>query len=577
MNDDKPTKQKTEQDKALAQDRISILKMPPEKALETIAEHPFPVSLVQSMAEEDLYFLVHQIGPDDALPVVALASNEQWEYLLDMEAWEEDHINTHYMTQWLHRLRKADPDRFTHWIANDKQEEMNLYLFRNLELHIREYEQDPGEIDDSYYTEDQTYYIRLRPYPKKMEKQQEERDHFLKDLLNRISVYDYTLYRNFLLASDSLVPAETEEELYRLRNLRLAEKGLLPFHEAIGVYQPLKVSDLPNRSPKTQTFKGRIVDTYPLPIGPDAHTEDANLFTRTLAQIHDEPTLNKLQAEFAGLCNQVISADRRQIREKKSLAQIVRKVGGYISIGLEKAASESTQEVPYAEANLLQNHLLSDIFRVGYGCALTLKWQTEKWYSSSWSANLGLPISFWGETYMGVLGGLLIKKPLYFDNYATGILYREFACMADIETTQDSINRIRAFDDLLSMMSMDLGQMRIEGLLTYENLLLTSWANHHLNMGGNPNTPRPLAMAQFRQLFKELWQTKTTPRKISNTAREIFLGWLSDRSSLTELEISERMAPALEELFVKIEKELGSVKQADLDPRFITLFLFAES
>ena len=173
MIDITPSVQKQEREQALARDRRTILNLPPEKALKAIAEHDYPVTLVQSMVEEDLYFLIHHIGPDDALPVIALASNEQWEYLLDMEAWEQDHIDSHQMTQWLSRLRKSDADRFTHWIANDKQEEITLYLFRNIELHIREYDQDPGEIDNTFFSEDQTYYIRMRPYPKEMEKQQD--------------------------------------------------------------------------------------------------------------------------------------------------------------------------------------------------------------------------------------------------------------------------------------------------------------------------------------------------------------------------------------------------------------------
>jgi hypothetical protein len=574
MNDKTPAAQKKQRDQALAIERQSILKMAPEKALATISGHPYPVTLIQSMADEDLYYLVHHIGPDDALPIIALASNEQWEYLLDMEIWNKAQIDSHQMTQWLNRLKTADADRFTHWITNHKQEEMNLYLFRNIELHIREYEQDPGEIDNAYFTEDQTYYIRVRPYPETKKKHQEVRDHFIKDLLNRISVYDFTLYRNFLLASDTIVPAEAEEELYRLRNDRLAEKGLLPFHEAVGVYQPLKAAELPNRTPKPESFEGRIVDSYPLPIEPGRPAEDADLFTQTLAQIHDGPTLNRLQAEFAGLCNQVIAADQTQIREKKALTHIVRKVGGYISIGLEKAALEAAQKDPYANANMLLNHLLADIFRVGYGCALSLKWDAEKWHRTSWAAHKGLPISFWGETLMGVLGGLLIKKPLYFDNYAGGTLYREFAAMDDIEKTRERMNCIMAFDELLSLMAININPLRYEGLLTYENLLLTLWANDHLNMGADPGIPQPLTMEQFQRLFKELWQSQSLPRQINDTARKIFLGWLSQRSDLAGFEISERMAPELERLFTKIEGELGQVQQEDLDPRFITLFLF---
>ncbi len=575
MNEIKSTTLKSDQQQALAQDRKTILGLPPEKALDAIAEHPYPVTLVQSMADEDLYFLVHHIGPDEALPVLALASNEQWEYLTDIEGWEQDHIHPHQMTQWMARLLKADPDRFTHWVSHTKSEETALYLFRNIQLHIREYEEDPGDIGNDYFTEDQTYYIRLHPYPKEHEKLQEERDSFIKDLLNRLSVYDFTYYRDLLLASDNLIPAETEEELFRQRNVRLAEKGLLPFDEAVGVYQPLKASDLADRSPKTDRFEGRIVDSMPFPISRNEPSEEDNLFTRTLAQIHDTGALQKLQAEFAGLCNQVISADQQRIREKTALEKIVRKVSDTISIGLEKAGQTSETERPYAHAALVQHHLLSDLFRVGYGCALSLKWRADKWHKASWYTHAGLPINFWGEAYMGALGGLLLKKPLYYNDYAGGELYREFATLNEIEQTEAQLNTMIAFDDLLSLMGVEIEAIDSNLLLTYENLLLTLWANHYLNMGDASKTPQLLNKQQLERLFKDLWEEGSEPRKISDAIREIFLGWLADSSGLSTFDISERMAPALERLFGKIESELGAVKPQDLDARFITLFLMA--
>ena len=96
--------------------------------------------------------------------------------------------------------------------------------------------------------------------------------------------------------------------------------------------------------------------------------------------------------EFAGLCNQVIAADQKRISEKEALSQVVDKVAGYISIGLEQADHESEQDDPYRGANLIQAYLLADIFRVGYGCALRLKWKTESWRRASWFGRAGLPL-----------------------------------------------------------------------------------------------------------------------------------------------------------------------------------------
>lgn len=565
-------KQKAKRDKDLAQERQKILAMAPEQALSTIMDHPFPVTLIQSMADEDLFFLVHHVGPDDALPIIGLASNQQWTYLMDMEGWHRDRIASHSMTQWMQRLLKADNDRFTHWITSEKRDDFAFYLFRNIEVHIREYDQDPGEISEDFFTEDQTYYLRLRPYPKDQKPLQAKRDQFLSDLLRRISVFDYNLYRDLLLESNAIIPAEAEEELYRLRNVRLAEKGLLPLEEAVGVYQPLKPSDLASRKPKSAVANGRVVDSYPLPILMNQSQQKVNLFAQTLNKIQDQSALQQLQSEFAGLCNQIIAADQKKITEKTALNQVVQKVSDYIAIGLEAIVLNNENKTPYAEPKLILSHFLSDIFRVGYGSALSLKWKADKWLRVSWFSGQGLPLGFWGETWMGVLGGLLLKKPLFYNPVESGPLYREFATMADITRTDYILNTIIAFDDLISLMDISIKRFSVDSYLTAQNLLLTLWAGHYLEIGSVRDVCS-LSMEQFKRFFSALWQADTYPRKISNKMREEFLQWLAQRSGLATYEITERMSTALEQLFLDVEQELGEVKTKDLDPRYIQLFL----
>ena len=571
-NQSNPIQIKKEREQALAADRRNILALPPEQALAAVAEYPYPVTLVQSMAEEDFYLLVHAIGPDDAYPVLALASNQQWEYLLDMESWDRDHMDPLAVTHWIARLLKADPDRLTHQIANEKQDAFAYYLFQNIQVYIREYDQDPGEIGDGFFSEDQMHYIRLRPYPEDQKQEQKHRDLLVTDLLKRLSVFDYALYRDILLKSMSLIPAETEVELYRRRNVRLAEKGFLPFEEAVGVYQPLTAADLLVRGPKPAVTGGRKVDAYPIHVDVSVASEDANLFTKTLAQIQDLATLERLQSEFAGLCNQIIAADGQKIRQKASLDQVVGKTGDYISIGLEKTTAESDGQEPYAYAKLVQNHFLSDLFRVGYRCALTLKWNADKWRHGSWFVKSGLPLSFWGEAWLGVLGGLLIKRPLYYDNYKTGVLYREFSTLDDIRETELVLKDIIAFDDLLALMEIE--PPRSMEILTCQNLLLTLWANHFLGMGGDPVTVHPLALHQLRNFLSQLWEPGLQPRRIRQQMRENFMDWLAERSGLQDYEISERMGRALKQLFTQIENEIGNVEPQDLDPNHIYLFLF---
>ena len=92
-----------------------LLRLSGKKALDKILDSPMPARLVQSLAEEDLFWLVQDIGPEDALPILSLASNEQWQYLLDLEVWDKDRLEIDSVNQWLGLLLKADPERFLIW------------------------------------------------------------------------------------------------------------------------------------------------------------------------------------------------------------------------------------------------------------------------------------------------------------------------------------------------------------------------------------------------------------------------------------------------------------------------------
>jgi hypothetical protein len=306
---------------------------------------------------------------------------------------------------------------------------------------------------------------------------------------------------------------------------------------------------------------------------------EENYFTRALTTIEPENILNHILNEFANLCNQIIVADHKTIREREQLRNIVKKACGYISIGLERMTQKKTNIDSRQVADLIARYPLRRIFRVGFGEALKLKWHAEKWLDHCWFAQRGLRLTFWGEKWLGVLGGLLIKKPLYYDNYKTGVLYREFESFADVDATKYNFNQIRMLDDILSLMSIDIDRPASYGFLTYKNLILTLWVRHRLKLPAQKLTP--LTLDEFKPFFNKLLpeQPDRAPdqkRKIPQAMKQDFLDWLSADTGLKDFEITARLGPQLENIFVEIESELGRVAGKDLDPRFIQLFLIEE-
>jgi hypothetical protein len=563
----------------LAKFRENILSLPPEKALDRILQDPHAIELVHSFPEQDLYLLIHDIGPEDALPLMSLASNKQWEHLVDLEVWQRDSIDTGSVTRWMHLLMEADPKRFVRWVLEEKLEFIEFYLFRNIEVRVREHDEDPSDFGKDFFSLDSNYYVRFIGMPPESESDKlsdDMRKQFIEELLERLAGFDHRLYQKILLEATSVIPAEAEELSYKWRNVRLAEKGFLPFDEAIGIYQPLKPRQLREEISKPDPGKPDDVAAFPVPQYPLNMLKEDNPFTRALAIIDSDSALQEIQAEFANLCNQIIVADQKTIREREGLREIVRKACGYISIGLERLKKDNQELVLSQAAALLKKYALGQIFKVGFGGALELKWRADKWVSQSWFARTGLPLTFWGERWLGVLGGLLIKKPLYFDNYKSGMLYREFVSLDEIRQTEHAFNQIKAADELLSLLNINIDSPSAYGFLTYKNLILTLWARHCLGL--STKAPTPLALEQFRSFYENLFPGDLAsdtgqPRNIPMAMKASFLEWLSAETGLEDFEISARVGQTFEDLFIEIESEFGRVAAANLDPRYVQLFL----
>jgi hypothetical protein len=228
MTDTLPDKDIRERLRALQRERHEILALPPEEALNRILSAPQPAALVHSIPESDLYLLVHDIGPEDALPLLALASDKQWDHIVDLESWAKDRIEVHSVTRWLNLLLESDPQRFLRWFLKDHLEFVEFYLFQNIEVRVLEHDQDPSEFGDDFFTLDGTYFIRFLKLPPVLDSSaigEEERKEFLMKLLQRLSAHDHLVFINVLLEATHVIPAETEEEEYHWRTVHLAEKG----------------------------------------------------------------------------------------------------------------------------------------------------------------------------------------------------------------------------------------------------------------------------------------------------------------------------------------------------------------
>jgi hypothetical protein len=562
---------------ALAADKKRIFAMTPEKALDAILEHPANTALIHSLAEEDFLFLINDIGHFDALEIISLASARQWEYILDMGAWQRDRIRLESVAYWMKLLHQADAGRFVQWTMQEKYEILEYFLNKTSEIVIREHDEDPSDLADGFFTCDDVFYIRFSSdvfSDIEDEEDREEIEEFVYSMIRRIADEDHVAYQMLLLRAASVIPGESEEEAFRFRNVRLAEKGFLPFDEAVGVYAPLRPGDV-RKDAGVKSQKAEMDFTVPVPLNHTFMLENGTLFEQALKSLDFEEALNDIQVQFASLCNRVIAADQNQVSSKEQLKSIVNRVRGYLEIGIHRLSGMDAPPESSLAASIIYNHPLEDIFRTGYALILELRNRALKWQKKSWFSTNKIALSFWGERLVGHIGGLMLKHPKFFDNYQTGQLYRDFGSLADIREAAKALNEAMTFDKLLSFMNIDTGGFPDQRFITFQEIMLTLWAKDRIGLPPGDRL-RPIPLEKFRPFYKRLWDSGENSRRIKDSVKTDFLEWIAGMSGLSTYEISSRTSASLENIFRKIEEEFADVDVKDLDYRFVNLFLLGK-
>lgn len=587
MNDEYQLANKTRRELKLQNMRRDILVSDGAKALDMILEAPSPATLIQSFPDQDLYYLMHKIGVHDFIPVLALAASSQWEYILDVEVWDDDRLNPHMMTQVFSLLFKADPQRLLRWAIMEKPDFVEYYLSQKMHVVIREHDELPPEDFDDYITLDDKFYFRFPDKHTGTDDNQDEellpqdapRDDGLPDdapelieqMLRTLAAMDLSVVHGLLLETLSLLPAEAEEEQFRQKNIRLAEKGFLPAHEAVGIYQPITKKNLKHRPAITSEPRAFDPDIPMPPMYFTQFLKGDNLFAKTLEQLNRQGGIPGLDSELAALINKVISADRIKIRNRESIEKPLEKTMSTLSLGLEVLMDGAKAQVETA-VDLIKKYFLEDIFRTGAREGASIQAMAHNWYETSFISEKNLPLSFLGETYLGIIGGLMIQRPMFFADYADKVLYRNFATLADIRATRRQLDEIISLDDFLGSLDVDVASFSF-GVLTYKSMILTLWVRDRMGLNqSKPLSLSPIAIAEFKAFFAQLFSEQGI---IGDTQAKDLALWAAQASGVQETDLPTALQGILYGLLRELESEYGHVQIEDLDPRFMPMFLLA--
>jgi len=330
------------------------------KILDRVLEQDNPRQLVQELPHEDFFWLVKKVGEDDCLPLLELASEDQRQYLMDLEFWRKDRMDLMQVSRWLGRFDQADPKGLAKWLFSKGEAFAYYYFFKGIQVEIKD-EDEAFDFGEDFFTLDGVFYIRILDSDNK---------EAIGNILRTMATEDPDRYKALLINLAGVLPAEIEEQMYRLRNVRLAEHGFLPSDEALAVYAPLdpKTIRIGEQAEEADTVLLDEEIRELIPLSPLYYAKGRNMLTKVTSGITDNLFLDRLHLEFAGLCNQILSADGVLDNELEVLIKICRKAAGYLNLTLEKLCGA---DISSAE-KLLKSNFMVSIFRVGFGLALGL-------------------------------------------------------------------------------------------------------------------------------------------------------------------------------------------------------------
>jgi len=518
--------------------------------LNEILELEDPKGFVRSLSEVDFYWLIKKVGEDDALPLLELAKVSQWVFILDLELWIRDRIDNNKLCQWFNRFLVANPERFVKMLLTEEGELLaSFFAYRNLES-IEVTKDETYDVPDDFITLDGTIYFK--PH------NDEHLEMFTK-MLKYMAMFDFQKYFSFMINYRGILPAETEEELYRLRNARIAEYGFLPFEEAIVVYSPMAPERLISKAEETAILGAK--QSFNIPFYPLSLIEyRKNLVLQIFKKVPDPILLDRLRIEFASLVNHLISLEPQVPASPDELMPLVLKAVRHLNLAFERFFVQGEDLL----MELLKKHHLITFFRVGVHMVMKIKWEVESWLKASWYLKKGLDYTFWGDKWGMALKGLLRKRPLYYDPKEEGD-FREFEWISELKNTLEDVNKLMVLNSLLEKLEDSLGPFLDLTEKDFRPFLFTPWARSLLGLELKTEPLSEIEMKTFFYLIRG-----KSPRKPYDTLhkKQEFIEFFLHISKPKSKDVAELLIGALGEIYSDFDAEYKWVAPEDLDPRF---------
>jgi len=343
-----------------------VLRLPAEERARFLLDAPKPMALVRALPDGDFYLTVREVGPQGALPLLALASASQIAHLLDLESWRRDRFDPLRSGAWVALLVESGEATIRRF-ARTIDDETLILLFR-LWAKVTPLDIDHEEPTAGHGIGDMGDERGFLSPDGANLFSPERSEHAVaaRRLAEVLFIDDPDRYLGIIRSALFELPSEVEETALHWRASRLEEHGYPTWDEALSIYAP------------PETIPSALAE----PMLPAAADEKALAApratlrvlgpTRTIVQAVDAMTPADRERALFGLmalANRVLVADGGDAGSIETHARVMERAGAYVGIALEaRGAADGAAAAP-----ILAEVPVVELFREGYARAAALR------------------------------------------------------------------------------------------------------------------------------------------------------------------------------------------------------------
>ena len=308
-------------------------------------------SLVRSMSVDDLYVCLQMVGIGDSETVLALASGDQIQGILDIDGWQGDQMMPERIRPWMQALMRAGPEILTKRML-DLDDALLMHILRT---HVDAYVVE--DIDD-FEPPNELHVFTPDNQTCLVFKSDQENSLPIRIFLDTLMRFDVAHCLNILAHLNSALLSNLEEQAYRWRAGRVADLGYVDYYEALKIYAPLPSGYMYSR-PSQHTNHQTSLKNRALV----ATKQGDRLLGRGVSWLNGD-VLERFHYETALASNMALSADRIELWDAEGQHSVLMRVRAGLELGLALSLDPSAPSGDVGQ--FLASKGAIQVFRIGY-------------------------------------------------------------------------------------------------------------------------------------------------------------------------------------------------------------------